>query len=396
VCNIDVTNEPTMAGLYTNSVKIERSGKTIGVIGVILSTTYVSPKRFARSLKFYNCQLLQQIASTRDLIFLDEVESITAEAQKLRSENVDMIIVLSHCGIEVDRRIARETGDLVDVIVGGHSHTFLFTGNDPPGPDRPQDEYPIVVKNNEHTVLIVQASAYTKYLGDIVVYFDEVGEIDSWDGAPIYLDSSVVPDPDIVREMEPWHAELEAEQNRIVGRSNVFLSTFGCSSDECNIGSLITDAFVDAYIDYARSLEDWTYATIAMTNVGGIRTSLNRGSLVFGDLVAAIPFENTLNIIDLKGDKLLEALEFGASESWEEDYFRGKAFLQHSGMKVVYNVTNPPFERVIEAKALCRTCEEPTYEDIQADRVYRVILPSFLNGGGDGFDVFRDFGYNKM
>jgi 5'-nucleotidase len=83
---------------------------------------------------------------------LDEVESVTAEAQRLKSEGVDIIIVLSHCGIEVDRHIAANTGDLVDVIVGGHSHTFLFTGSDPPGPDRPADDYPIVVKNDEHTV----------------------------------------------------------------------------------------------------------------------------------------------------------------------------------------------------------------------------------------------------
>jgi 5'-nucleotidase len=57
VCNMDVTNEPTMAGLYEKSMKIQRSGKTIGVIGVILETTYVSPSEMIASskvLKFLN------------------------------------------------------------------------------------------------------------------------------------------------------------------------------------------------------------------------------------------------------------------------------------------------------------------------------------------------------
>lgn len=40
-------------------------------------------------------------------------------------------------------------------------------------------------------VLIVQASAYTKYIGDLTVYFDIEGEISSWEGKPIYLDSDV-------------------------------------------------------------------------------------------------------------------------------------------------------------------------------------------------------------
>jgi 2',3'-cyclic-nucleotide 2'-phosphodiesterase (5'-nucleotidase family) len=46
--------------------------------------------------------------------------------------------------------------------------------------------------------------------------------------------------------MEPWRAELVEQQNRVVGTTKVSLSTFGCNSNECNIGSFITDAFVDA------------------------------------------------------------------------------------------------------------------------------------------------------
>lgn len=54
--------------------------------------------------------------------------------------------------------------------------------------------YPLVVEQSDgHKVYIVQASAYTKYIGDFVVYFDENGEIQNFSGNPIYLDSGVIP-----------------------------------------------------------------------------------------------------------------------------------------------------------------------------------------------------------
>lgn len=40
---------------------------------------------------------------------------------------VDIIIALGHSGYEMDLKIAKEVED-IDVVVGGHSHSFLFTG----------------------------------------------------------------------------------------------------------------------------------------------------------------------------------------------------------------------------------------------------------------------------
>lgn len=95
------------------------------------------------------------MAQTGKLKFKDEVETVKSEAALLRNEGVDIIIVLSHCGLNVDYSIARNAGSDIDVIVGGHSHTFMFTGDNPPGPDRPIDEYPAIVEQeNGHKVRI--------------------------------------------------------------------------------------------------------------------------------------------------------------------------------------------------------------------------------------------------
>lgn len=103
--------------------------------------------------------------------------------------------MLSHSGLDVDKIIARDAGPDIDVIVGGHSHTFMFTGDNPPGDMRPADEYPAIVKSADdgHDVLIVQASAYTKLVGDLTVYFDRSGKITRWEGSPVYLDESIIP-----------------------------------------------------------------------------------------------------------------------------------------------------------------------------------------------------------
>lgn len=64
------------------------------------------------------------MANTGKLKFLDETESVKAEAERLAADGVDIIIVLSHSGIDVDEYMAANVGEHVDVIVGGHSHTL--------------------------------------------------------------------------------------------------------------------------------------------------------------------------------------------------------------------------------------------------------------------------------
>lgn len=67
------------------------------------------------------------IAQTERLLFYDEVKSVNAEAEKLKAQGVEIIIVLSHCGLDVDRIMAEKCPN-IDIIVGGHSHTFLYSG----------------------------------------------------------------------------------------------------------------------------------------------------------------------------------------------------------------------------------------------------------------------------
>lgn len=96
----------------------------------------------------------------------------SAEAKKLKDEGVKIIIALGHSGYNQDQIIAQECPE-VDIVIGGHSHSFLYTGPKPPNdqPESIEGPYPTFVtqkKSGKH-VPVVQAYAFTKYLGKIHV-----------------------------------------------------------------------------------------------------------------------------------------------------------------------------------------------------------------------------------
>ena len=57
----------------------------------------------------------------------DEVSAVRAEAQRLKAQGVDIIIGLGHAGYRKDIQLAEEVQEL-DVVVGGHTNTFLYSG----------------------------------------------------------------------------------------------------------------------------------------------------------------------------------------------------------------------------------------------------------------------------
>ena len=60
--------------------------------------------------------------------FLPEVDSVRSAVNELNKRDINKIIAVGHAGIDVDKKIAKEV-DGVDIVVGGHTNTFLYTGN---------------------------------------------------------------------------------------------------------------------------------------------------------------------------------------------------------------------------------------------------------------------------
>ena len=67
------------------------------------------------------------IISDYGTVLTDEIECIRAEAEKLHSQGVKIIIAMGHSGYIKDQEIASKV-PLVRMVVGGHSHTYLSSG----------------------------------------------------------------------------------------------------------------------------------------------------------------------------------------------------------------------------------------------------------------------------
>ena len=89
-------------------------------------------------------------------------------------------------------------------------------------------------KDNGKWAAVVQAYAYTKYLGHLKMTFDDAGDLRSWRGLPIILDGTIAEDRDIKAELSGWREELNKIGKYLVGSTDVVL--FNTREGESNIG----------------------------------------------------------------------------------------------------------------------------------------------------------------
>lgn len=352
------------------SVILEIAGRKIGIIG------YLTPET-------------KYVAIKNNVDYTDEIVAIKKEVTNLQHEGVRIIIALGHSGYLQDQQIAKEV-EGVNIVIGAHSHTFLWNGTSPDS-EEPEGPYPTYVKQTSGKIVpVVQAYAYTKYLGKLRLLFDAHDELIVSTGAPILLDNTIPEDPDVARMLKVYEQNVDNVAGEVVGSTTINLEGQHCNKKECNLGNLITDAMV---YHYAAQYEGkhWTDAPIALLQAGSIRASIIRNrlpsDLSVGDLMAVMPFKGPLATTTLNGSTLLQALEHSVANSQEP---RAREFLQLSGLKVIYDCNKPVGSRVIRALARCWACSIPEYFKVENKVVYKVILPYIIAQGGDGFSMLAD------
>lgn len=104
-----------------------------------------------------------------------------------------------------------------------------------------------------------------------------------------------------------------------------------------------------------------------------------------------MPFENTLDILELPGEQIIEMFEHSVSRSYIEDGFIGIHMLQVSGFKINYNVTQKVGQRVVSVQI---KINETDFEPIRSYKSYSIIVASFLAAGNDGFTMIRNYRQN--
>lgn len=375
--NLDLSRQPDLAATnLLNSTVLTVEGIKIGIIG------YLTPET-------------KTISLTNEVIFLDEVTSIRREAKRLKAQGVNILIAVGHSGFEVDKKIAREVED-IDLVIGGHTNTFLYNGKQP-DLETPEGLYPTtVVQKSGRKVYVVQAYAYTKYLGNFTVKFNPSGEVTEIKGNPVLVDNSIEQAQDILEELDGMREAINNVSYTVVGKTHVLLQGDSkvCRRVECNLGNLITDAMIDFNAREYGSKDGWTDAAIALQNGGSIRTSISRSNddkVTIGDILGVLPFHNSILKVKITGEMLLSVLEWSVYNlDVNKTVSLSAAFLQVSGLQVVYDLTKPSNSRVVSVYVQCANCSIPSYSELKKNETYTVLMPDFMQSGGDGYSMLKN------
>lgn len=260
-------------------------------------------------------------------------------------QRADIIVVVAHIGTTDATQLARDVPG-IDVIVAAHDHL------------------PIQTARVEGKTTIVDAGAYTQYLGRLEIVVDPATHkmkdaIRAGELVAVAASQNLRPDPEIAALVESRRTEAAKYTERVVGTLKSDLD--GTSRDENAIGDMIGDAFVE----YGRK-QGWK-TDVAFYNAAGIRSSLRAGPVTYGQLYQVLPFENSIVSVDLTGVQLKEVLEDAAGRAGR---------LQIGGGSFVYRFSNPGGDRIIEATI--------AGAPLDPKRVYHVATIDYLLLGGDG------------
>lgn len=348
--NIDASQNAALKDKLVGTAIIEVGGEKIGVVG---GTTLDTP----------------EISSPGDdVIFMDDVDSIQADVDELLEQGITKIIALTHEGYHRDQELAAAVLGL-DAVVGGHSHSPLGTMDNAEGP------YPTLVAGAEGVdVPVVQAYAYSKYLGHLKLTFDDDGKVTGIEGEPILMDASVAPDAETLARIGELAAPIAELREKVVAETSAPIDgdRVNCRAKECEMGNLVADAMLARVNDQGIS--------IAIANGGGLRASIDAGPVTMGEVYTVLPFQNTLATFELQGSDVVAALENGASQI-EEGAGR---FAQVAGLKYSIDTAAEPGSRVSDVMVM----DGDDWAAIDPEGVYGVVSNNYMRGGGDGYEVF--------
>lgn len=279
--NYDFTRT-SLANRIKPSMIIEKNGIKIGFIGL--------------NVKLDN---LVAPSSYEGVEWQNAINVADKEALDLRNKGADLVIALSHLGYEknssevyYDRGIAMNTSH-IDMIIGGHSHTFL--------------NYADYVRNQDNeSIPIVQTGSKGICLGYAKIKLNKGGQPSfTYRLIPVknHLDKKL--DPEFSRMIDEHSSSVHVKMKEVLGNCPQAIRKGSPESPLYNLTG-------DALIWMAKEYMD-TDADVSIYNAGGIRSEISAGNLTIGDVYAVYPFDNLLSIVTLRGSDLKTLFNYVAS-----------------------------------------------------------------------------------
>ncbi|WP_416755313.1 5'-nucleotidase C-terminal domain-containing protein [Mycoplasma sp. VS42A] len=369
-------------------VKELESGIKVGIFGLTTPDTSVtSHPRNSRLVKFTEP--------------VEESKKVVAEIRK-EHPDINFIICIAHLGkgrsnaAWTSEYLAAHTDNELDLILDGHSHTLIHINN-----------------NDNKDVYVTQTEAYTKYLGDIELEFDtQTGKIvsqkqvlrDMYEIAVATINDVVDPNSPNEKLLKALEDIYKAENDKLVFTSTQdFVHTDSVNIDgvpywrgrvePTTLGMLFTNAAAWNYMNTkawegqegaeAASLDN----TFGLMNGGGLRENITKGEVTYGKMRGISPFGNRPNVIQVKGDRALQAIKYGLSKA------RSGGFSQLSS-NVTYEVEiNKELNPKTQKQEYMWKAKEGTIKingkAIDPNKYYYICTNDYLAAGGDGYTMLN-------
>ena len=269
----------------------------------------------------------------------DAAKEVNRICNSYHSVDIDFTVLLTHIGWEEDHKLAEliDPACGVDVIIGGHSHTFI--------------DQPDLVND----ILIVQAGTGTDQIGRFDIWVDTDNNcVDSWKWKAVPIDAETCPrDMSMEEIILRLKSKTDAKYGRLICRLAREL-THPSRTQETEIGNLMADITLEGL-----------GTDIVLFGSGSIRNEKVGPMMLYQDLVELLPYDNGWYCVYLTGAQLKRAWKFvNRDEVWQGAHCEYYQFSK--GMRAVYNrATHELEEFSLEG------------EPIEDDRVYKVGLQSF-------------------
>ena len=421
----------TVTSSIVLTVDSEQTGTT-ELIGVVGATTPTLGRISSPGTVGITPTPFDNIPTPAQLDALAAIIQSEVDAVLAANPGMNKVILMAHMQVlDIEVALAGRLSG-VDIIMAGGSNTRLFDDNDRPrNGDSDQGQYPIFTTDKDgNPIAIVNTDGSYKYVGRLVIDFDEDGHIitDSYDAGvsgAYATDAEGVaavggtPDAEIVEIVDAIEAQIVSTQSNVFGYSDVFLNgnrtgtatgadPDGVRSQETNLGNLTARANLAYAQDFDNSV------MVSIKNGGGIRASIGEvtvppggtapvrlpnaelldgegnvikpfGAISQTDISTALAFNNGLSLVSMTAAELVAVLNHAANSSG------AGGFGQFAGVEFSFDMTRPAGARVTQADivdengasviALVRggvTVADP-------DLVIRAVTLNFLIPNGDGY-----------
>ncbi len=319
-----------------------------------------------------------------------ELYAYVQEAINAASQEADYVIALGHLGVDPssvpwtsEEVIANTTG--LDAFIDGHSHTTM------------ECEYVTDADGNE--VPLTQTGSYFSALGEMTIYADGTISTKLLTAEDL---ADVTPDATVQAIEQNWMTTIDSALGEKIAETDIDFTVNDSDGNrlirmgETNMGDLNADAYY-WYINEA----DGIGCDIAIMNGGGIRASIESGDWTYLSCKTVNPFGNVLCVVEVSGQDILDALEFGARYT---PIGENGGFLHTAGLTYEIDtsiedttqtddngtwVAGPTEYRVKNVKVYNKETGE--YEDLDVTKTYSVAGTNYsLRNCGDGFAMFSD------